>query len=588
MCRVFPAAPATFLALLCCAVWLNGVRVTIAADRTTCFFPLPSDASSDSPLDTSRVRLPCDGFGPATPEGWRRYLQVWLAHQRDPSDAAIRQFLGLPPESAVTASSRRGRSAPRELGWRPGSYRQLETPHFQLFTRAEAQTSQQIVEDLERCYWIWTQTFYPLWEGSRQVSLALSGLDDSMPVAEFLSGSSARITTARKMKVVLFRDAAEYRQTLGRQVPGIEQSTGYYSDPMRITFLYAAEPDDAATRRHELVHQMFREATRSGLGRNPPGETRDFWLVEGIAGYFESLWIGSRDGTLGGWDSPRLQFARHRVLTRDDRMPMSELRADGREAAQQRADLARWYAHAIAQTHRLLDDPGGSGDQQRDDRSGTDRGVFRSWTFAKLAELYQIPSQLKEPPSGFDDDRAEGDGLLESFLRVDDEDLLNNRVNRPLRELYLAKCEVTGAGLRSIPPQRTLQWLDLSRLPITDRDVTRLVPDPVDLQQLSLEETKVTPQLGSWLGKARHLRELDLSWTASDDQLMAVLPNESVLETLWLTGSGVSNDSIDKLGSLKELGAVDLQRTAVDAEGLRRLRRRKPKLEINPLELRTE
>ena len=596
---------------ICCAIWMGCIPTATAADRTTGYFPLPSHSPTPEVADPGeaipageanasglggvadrtapRGRRPYDGFDPTTAEDWRRYLQVWEAHHRNPADRAIRQFLGLPPEAAVIAIPRRGRSAPRELGWRLGTYRQIETPHFQLFTRGDEPSSQRIAEDLEKCFWIWTQTFFPLWEGSRQVSVALAGLSEATSVESFLMSKPARITTARKLKVVLFQNAAEYHAELGSQVPGIERSTGFYSDQMGITFLYAAEQDAAATRRHELVHQMFREATRSGLGRGRPGEQGDFWLVEGIAGYFESLWIGPRSATLGGWDSPRLQYARHRVVVGGDRLPWTELREDGLLAAQQRADLARWYAHAIAHTHRLLDD---------------EQGRFRPWVFAALADLYRIPggpalpTGLPETPPGLDpagvnppvavDQRSGAEIALEKFLRIGDEDLISNRLDRSLRELCLAGCEVTGEGLAALTPQRQLDWLDLSRLPITDRDVIRLVPDPASLSQLSLEATKITPGLETWLGRVRRLRELDLSWTAADDRLLAALPDDSVLETLWLTGSQVGDEFLNKVGSLKELRAIDLQRTAVGDEALRRLRSRRPSLEINPLQLRIE
>ena len=169
---------------ICCAIWMGCIPTATAADRTTGYFPLPSHSPTPDRADPGeaipageanasglggvadrtapRGRRPYDGFDLTTAEDWRRYLQVWEAHHRNPADRAIRQFLGLPPEAAVIAIPRRGRSAPRELGWRLGTYRQIETPHFQLFTRGDEPSSQRIAEDLEKCFWIWTQTFFPL------------------------------------------------------------------------------------------------------------------------------------------------------------------------------------------------------------------------------------------------------------------------------------------------------------------------------------------------------------------------------------------------------------------------------------------
>ena len=139
-----------------------------------------------------------------------------------------------------------------------------------------------------------------------------------------------------------------------------------------------------------------------------PGEDSEFWLIEGIAGYFESLYVGNGYATVGGWDSPRLQFARYRFFAGGDRLPMSELRKDGRLTAQSRPDIARWYAHAIAQTHRLLDD----GDCAK-----------RRWVYGQLAEQYRIQTALKIDSS----DAGDADSVL-AFLSVDDDGFLDQVV----------------------------------------------------------------------------------------------------------------------------------------------------------------
>ncbi len=312
-------------------------------------------------------------------DGWKAYLRLWRSHHQYPADPTIRRFLGLPLKGTLEMEARRGRSSPRWLGWRAGTFAQVDTPHFVIYSRAAEEPSRQVAEDLERCYWVWTQMFYPLWEGAPQVSAALGDMPTDQSVIDYLKGKTSRITIRRKLQIVLFRNAQEYQQTLGPDVPGIERSTGYYNDQKQTTFLYADETEDAATRRHEMVHQLFRQATRSALGRSAPGEAKGFWLVEGIAGYFESLHLDGPVATVGGWDSPRLQFARYRIVASGDLMPVAELMSDGRIAAQQRQDIARWYAHAIAQTHHLLD----GGDPRH-----------RRWVYQQLADLYKIRAEL--------------------------------------------------------------------------------------------------------------------------------------------------------------------------------------------------
>ncbi len=567
------AVPLNILAVIFSAAITLAVisSPAIGADRTTFLLPLPADAASET---SPEARYADQAFEGAS-DGWKAYVRLWKAHHEHPDDASIRRFLSLPLSGEMRMEARRGRRPPRFLNWRAGTFAQVDTPHFVIYSRAAEQPSRRLAEDLERCYWVWTQMFFPLWEAAPQVSAALSALETNQSVIEYLGRNDARITVRRKLQVVLFRDAAEYQQTLAREVPGIERSTGYYDEAKRTTFLYAAETDDAATRRHEMVHQLFREATRSGLGRSTPGERSGFWLVEGIAGYFESLRVGDRVATVGGWDSPRLQFARYRVLAGGDSMPMPELMADGRLAAQQRQDLARWYAHAIAQTHRLLD----GGDAR-----------LRRWIYQQLADLYEIRAEFDDHPSATVDEPMvieAADRSLQEFLRVDDQDLTDNPAGAGLRQLCLAGCEVTDQGLRSIPPQPKLQWLDLSRLPISSEAVLRLAPQPESLEQLTLEVTRIDGGLLEWLRRADNLQEVDLSWTTLGDEAVAALSSAKQLGVLWMTGASVSDASIDVIAAMPQLESVDLQRSEVTDAAIARLRAARPELQINPLELRS-
>ena len=540
------------------------------ADRTTCFLPLSSTSQTTQALPGNH-QTPEIRFGVDVP-GWQNYIRVWRAHHADPSNIEIRKFLSLPlstrGESLVGFRAARGRSAPRWIGWRPGTYAQVDTPHLTIYSRASREQSQRVAEDLERCYWVWTQMFFPLWEARGQATALLAQLKPDQDVSEFLADSNKRITIRRKLRIVLFRDVAEYQRELGKDIPGIERSTGFYNDERQTVFLYATKPgeeDDPATRRHEMIHQLFREATRSGLGSNIPGEDREFWLVEGIAGYFESLYFGPSHATVGGWDAERLQFARYRILANRDVLPLSELRTAGRLAAQKRDDLARWYAHAIAQTHSLMD---GERDSQR------------RWIYKTLAELYKIKSDLPEESL-----TTNAEAELARFLVVDDGVLENNPCDREFRKLCLAHCQVTGKGLATLKKTSKIQWLDLSRMPITSQNVQDLVADPSTIDQLSLEATAVDDDLADWIAKAKNLRELDLSFTGVSDAAAQKIAARD-LEVLWLTGSKVTDKSIPVLLKLSALQSLDVQRSEVSDAGLKTIRQQRPQLGLNPLQLR--
>lgn len=507
-------------------------------------------------------------FGDEASAGWKSYVRLWREFSANPDSVAIRRYLGLPQSTTARLNTRRGRSAPSWLGWRAGTYQQIDSPHFSIYTRAPAAESRRVTEDLERCYWIWTQMFFPLWEGSAQVSGTLSSVPPTQSLDAFLqTKKTARISIRRKMRVVLFRNAAEYKNKLSPVVPGVERSTGFYSDDNQTIFLYASENDDAATRRHEVVHQLFREATRSQLGNGMPAEQSGFWLVEGIAGYFESLDIGPTMATVGGWDSSRLQYARYRVLAGRDMMPMPELTNDGRQAVQRRQDIARFYAHAIAQTHHLLD----GGDHRA-----------RQWIYKQLADTYRIKTDL---PSGRLPQSPERE--LVDFLKITDPHVSTNPNRAELKRLCLVDCLITGKGLSNITPSASLDWLDLSRIGAAgNQTVARLAPNPASVTQLSLEQTGIDAGLDAWLSKASNLQEIDLSFTRVGDSAIAAIAKHPNVEVLWMTGSQVTDESIDTIARMRKLSAVDLQRTQVSNNGIARLKQLRPQLQINPLELR--
>ena len=573
-----------FIAIFC----LCGVSLAVAEDRFFVVALTGSRGNTETHQPASniiqRVCSPGESGKSSQPSvagwevaGWAEYERLWQEFDADRSNNSIRSYLGLPlSNSAANASSlsnlvriqvSRGRSAPNWLRWPRGSYRQLETPHFQIFSRAnDDDAARQVAVDLEQTFWIWTQLFFPLWEGHHQVGLHLKDIQPSLSVSAQLADRRVRLSTRRKMRVVLLRDAQQYAQTLGGSTAGIEQSTGFYGDARQTSFFYPSTSHDAAaTRRHEIVHQLFREATRSRDEISTPGSDSDFWLIEGIAGYFESLTVQGGMAVLGGWDSPRLQFARFRFLGQRDRLPFSQLRLEGQLAVQKRADLARWYAAAIAQTHALMD--------------GTS-ARSRRWVYGRLASLYQI--QLEVPDAGLP---ADADANLEQFLTIDDTLVNANPPRDLISQLCLAGCQVSANGLRMLKPNSEFEWIDLSRLAVGSRELLALCPQPQRLTQLSLEATQVDDSIDAWISQSFHLQELDLSWTRCDDSTVANLAEHRNLKTLWLTGSQVTDESVKTLTQLRSLQSLDVQRTKISDSGVARLRRGLPGCKINPLTL---
>ncbi len=541
-------------------------------DRSVVFFPLASTADSAPSDATTLGRLPNVGVVSGVDEAWSNYLRLWTRHHQSPQDSSVRSFLGIIDTSANTVTPAIGRTTVKFPVWRAGSYQKVDTPHFQILSRADAAFTQKVAEEAEQFYWIWTQMFFPFWESSLSLQRTMTGLSSEMDIAQQVRELATLKSSRPRMRVVIFRDANEYQSTLVRDEPGVAQSTGYYSDKWKTTFVFggidqANEVDATATRHHEWTHQLFREATFSRLGNRSPGEAKDFWLVEGIAGYMESLAAFDQHATVGGWDSERLQYARYRILVGGDALLLSELRSEGRLAVQRRTDLSRWYAHAITQTHRLMD---------------SEEPSSRQWLYGQLARLYEVNTSIAPAREPMEEQQQ-----LRDFLVVDDEHLLANSRIQPPRKLCLAQCEVTSRGLESIPPSNRLSWLDLSRMKgFNMADVERLCADPKSLNSLSLEATAIEPDaISSLLLRATELAELDLSSTPADNSLATAIQAMNKLETLWLTGSRVGDEIMDGLISRTTLQTVDVQRTQVSEAGIERLRKARPQLRVNPLEV---
>lgn len=589
-CRMIVDCGITFAALICslgnlgqqASNELNAAPPSLASDATvfgddlTRAVSIVGSGMVGQKIEcnfASQITAGDSGTAPWNVNGWSAYQQLWQEFGASPDNPTLRKYLGLPigslAQQSVAIKVSRGRSAPRWMNWRSGSYQQIETPHLRIYSKADEATGRQVAEDLERVFWVWTQVFFPLWDSSGQVALHLNGKTQEQTVTSYLATKSHRIASRKKMRVVLFRDANEYRTTLGQTMPGIEQSTGFYSDERLTSYFYPDESDDAvATRRHELVHQLFREATRSGLGSRSPGMQREFWLVEGIAGYFESLCLDDVMATVGGWHSPRLQYARYRVLGAREQVPLAELRAGGQKQVQQSADLAKWYAHSIAETHHLLD--GGSLKERR-------------WIYQTLADLYRIKidipdADLKEPTST----------SLENYLRLNDNRLTRTSHIPRLRELCLSGCEVTNKGLSYLGNLQQVSWLDLTRIPVDSKTLVGLCSQPTSIEKLTLEATQVNDEIAGLIGDAVNLTELDLSWTRCGDATAAALARCRSLQTLWLTGTQVTDASIDTLLSLRSIESIDVQRTRITPAGIARIKTARPSWNVNPLRLVTQ
>ena len=115
-------------------------------------------------------------------------------------------------------------------------------------------------------------------------------------------------------------------------------------------------PEDASleTLYHEVTHQLLSESSQQEI---LVGNARDFWVVEGIACYFESFRV-DEDGaiTVGDINHPRIQAARDQVVVTQDYEPLARFTAYGMLPFQQGElpVLQSRYAQATGLTHFFM------------------------------------------------------------------------------------------------------------------------------------------------------------------------------------------------------------------------------------------
>jgi hypothetical protein len=143
------------------------------------------------------------------------------------------------------------------------------------------------------------------------------------------------------------------------KMPGIEISAGVYApEPpqMRAAYFYANTPADDRTLFHESTHQLFNE---SRPVCQDIGGRANFWIVEGIATFMESLHEEDGYYVLGGSDDERFNAARVRLLRDKFYVPLVDFAGKSRQEFQHDPHLGTLYSQAAGLTRFLVFGEGG-------------------------------------------------------------------------------------------------------------------------------------------------------------------------------------------------------------------------------------
>ncbi|MEE8453106.1 MAG: DUF1570 domain-containing protein [Thermoguttaceae bacterium] len=213
----------------------------------------------------------------------------------------------------------------------------IQTEHYTIRTNHSIEAAVALGVKLERLKRIWQQIFIRYYASAADVIALFDG--------------RARRNRPPHYDVVYFRNRDDYNRALRASMPNIGVSIGVYVDQTRRAYFFAGEDYDDRTLYHEATHQLFHQ-TRPV----PPGigSRANFWIVEGIALYMESLHEENGYYVLGGLDDHRMYAARYRLLESKFYVPLQELAGYNVQRLQTDPRIATLYSQAAGLTHFLI------------------------------------------------------------------------------------------------------------------------------------------------------------------------------------------------------------------------------------------
>ncbi|MBX3414425.1 MAG: hypothetical protein KF708_17185 [Pirellulales bacterium] len=217
-------------------------------------------------------------------------------------------------------------------GWR------IETEHYDITTNHSLEAGVALGVELERLHLVWRQLFASYNANAGQL-------------ASLFEGRATQRSSGPRHRVVFFRDSDDYRAALSSILPPDVETTGFYWGDRRTAFFYATEDDDRGTLYHEATHQLFSETRPTS---RDVGSRANFWLIEGIACYMESLAREEGYDTVGGADAVRYGDARFRLLESKFYVPLAQLSGAGMRDFQQDPNLPLLYSQAAGLSHFLM------------------------------------------------------------------------------------------------------------------------------------------------------------------------------------------------------------------------------------------
>lgn len=269
----------------------------------------------------------------------------------------------------------------------------VESEHFLVRTNVGLEEGVRLTEQLELFYDWLQQNFAAFFETPETMKERF----------EEATTKRAKRRQSAPLEVHYFASRDEYNRRLQGKIPANRETNGLYWQPDRTCYFFRSEHGaDLTTLYHEATHLILdvhtdddrRKAARARalkLKQKTPEdwglcERSNFWIVEGLACYFESF-ESTEDGiSVGDPSYVRFDTARQRLLEPDVffYMPSRQFFTLGKDGFQKHPNISQLYTQASGMVHFLMH---------------YEDGVYRDDFVELLSEVYRpnLKDILKEP-----------------------------------------------------------------------------------------------------------------------------------------------------------------------------------------------
>ena len=221
----------------------------------------------------------------------------------------------------------------------------IESEHYILRTNHSIEEGVRLSRKLEDLYRAWKLLFYRYMASDEGLASLFEG--KSTPKA------------GRKHQIIIFRDQDDYIAYFAKEDPFAAKTLGLYNVlQKRCCFFSVGSDTDRMAREdvdrtllHEATHQLFSESRRTS---EHVAASDNFWIIEGIAMYMESLRSEGEYYVVGGSDDIRFENAIDEALREQFYIPLELLVEFGRPHFQKFPKLQELYAQSAGLTHFLM------------------------------------------------------------------------------------------------------------------------------------------------------------------------------------------------------------------------------------------